>query len=95
MEDKSRLNKVTRLEGRWRKVDTRSVVTNEIDTIAVLFNVEKRDLENWQRIWGRIKVLSTGIPWWCSGWESACQCRGHGFVPWTGRIPHAAEWLGL
>ena len=59
MEDKSRLKKVTRLEGRWLKVDTRSVVTNEIDTIAVLFNVEKRDLENWQRIWGRIKVLST------------------------------------
>ena len=29
-----------------------------------------------------------------SGWESACQCRGHGFEPWSGRIPHAAEQLG-
>ena len=35
-----------------------------------------------------------GLPWWCSGWESACQCRGHGFEPWSGRIPRAAERLG-
>ena len=35
-----------------------------------------------------------GLPWWHSGWESTCQCRGHGFEPWSGRIPHAAEWLG-
>ena len=26
-----------------------------------------------------------GLPWWRSGWESACQCRGHGFEPWSGR----------
>ena len=35
-----------------------------------------------------------GLPWWRSGWESACQCRGHGFKPWSGKIPHAAEQLG-
>ena len=35
-----------------------------------------------------------GLPWWCSGWESAFQCRGHGFKPWSGKIPHAAEQLG-
>ena len=34
-----------------------------------------------------------GLPWWRSGWESACQCRGHGFEPWSGRIPHATEQL--
>ena len=34
-----------------------------------------------------------GLPWWRSGWESACQCKGHGFEPWSGRIPHAAEQL--
>ena len=34
-----------------------------------------------------------GLPWWRSGWESACQCRGHGFEPWSGKIPHAAERL--
>ena len=35
-----------------------------------------------------------GLPWWRSGWESACQCRGQGFEPWSGKIPHAAEQLG-
>ena len=35
-----------------------------------------------------------GLPWWRSGWESACQCRGHGFEPWSGKIPHAAEQMG-
>ena len=40
------------------------------------------------------KMLVEGLPWWRSGWESACQCRGHGFEPWSGRIPHAAERLG-
>ena len=28
-----------------------------------------------------------------SGLESACQCRGHGFDTWSGKIPHAAEQL--
>ena len=35
-----------------------------------------------------------GLPWWHSGWESAYQCRGHGFEPWSGKIPHAVEQLG-
>ena len=35
-----------------------------------------------------------GLPWWSSGWESACQCWGHGFEPWSGKIPHAVEQLG-
>ena len=26
-----------------------------------------------------------------SGKESACQCRGHGFDPWSGKIPHPME----
>ena len=34
-----------------------------------------------------------GFPWWRSGWESTCLCRGHGFEPWSRRIPHAAEQL--
>ena len=33
------------------------------------------------------------LPWWCSGWESACHYRGHGFEPWSGKIPHAVELL--
>ena len=27
--------------------------------------------------------------------ESACQCKGHGFEPWSGKIPRAAEQLSL
>ena len=34
-----------------------------------------------------------GLPWWRSGSESACQCRGHGFEPWSVKIPHATEQL--
>ena len=24
-----------------------------------------------------------GLPWWANGKESTCQCRGHGFNPWS------------
>ena len=41
-----------------------------------------------------LKIHRLGLPWWRSGWESACQCRGHGFEPWSGKIPHAVERLG-
>ena len=34
-----------------------------------------------------------GLPWWFSGWESACQCRGCKFDPWSGTISHAVEQL--
>ena len=46
-----------------------------------------------KRMEAKIKKMQEGLPWWRSGWESACQCRGHGFEPWSGRIPHAAERL--
>ena len=26
------------------------------------------------------------LPWWCSEEESACQCRGHRFSPWSRRF---------
>ena len=45
-------------------------------------------------IYYQTKILFWGLPWWCSGWEFACRFRGHGFEPWSGRIPHAAERLG-
>ena len=47
----------------------------------------------WDWCWG-FQKLRIRFPWWRSGWESACQCRGHGFEPWSGKIPHAAERLG-
>ena len=40
------------------------------------------------------KEWDIGLPCWHSGWESACLCRGHGFEPWSGRIPYATEQLG-
>ena len=40
-----------------------------------------------------LKDLLLGLPWWLSGKESAYQCRGHGFNPWYGTIPHALEQL--
>ena len=27
------------------------------------------------------------------GWESTCQCRGHGFDPWSRKIPHSKGQL--
>ena len=48
---------------------------------------KKRNIDQWN------KIESPGLPWWRSGWESACQCRGLRFEPWSGRIPHAAEQL--
>ena len=41
-----------------------------------------------------LRIAHSGLPRWRSGWESACQCRGRRFVPWSGKIPHAAERLG-
>ena len=32
-----------------------------------------------------------GLPWRSSGEESACQCRGHGFDPWSGKTARAEE----
>ena len=29
------------------------------------------------------------LPWWLSGKEPACQCRRHGFNPWSRKIPQA------
>ena len=35
------------------------------------------------------KNTQTGLPWWLSGKEPACQCRRHKFSPWSWKIPHA------
>ena len=46
------------------------------------------------RMHAATKRSRVGLPQWRSGWESACQCREHGFEPWSGKIPHATEQLG-
>ena len=40
-----------------------------------------------------LKTPNLGLPWWSSGWESACQCRRHRFNPWSRKIPHAPGQL--
>jgi len=36
------------------------------------------------------KTIS-GLPWWLSGKESACQCKRLAFDPWSWKIPYAIE----
>ena len=52
-------------------------------------------VSNWKRgCLLRVSFKKTwGLPWWRSGYESSCQRRGHGFEPWSRKIPHAAEQL--
>ena len=42
---------------------------------------------SWQVKW------PSGLPWWLSGKESACQCRRHRFDPWSRKSPHVSEQL--
>ena len=36
--------------------------------------------------------ISSELPWWLSGKESAWQRRRHGFNPWVGKIPRRRKW---
>ena len=38
-------------------------------------------------------LASDGLPWWHIREESSCQCREHGFDPWSEKIPHVVEQL--
>ena len=75
----------------------------EMDKFLERYNLPRlnqKEIENMSRpiisteVETVIKNLPTGLPWWLSGWEFACRCRGHGFVPRSGKIPHATERLG-
>ena len=41
------------------------------------------------------KVCNTGLPWCLSGKESTCHWMGHGFHPWSRKMPHASEQVNL
>ena len=45
--------------------------------------------EIWQYTYFPVKTEHPGLPQQSSGQESAYQCRGLGFNPWSGKIPHA------
>ena len=40
-----------------------------------------------------LKNINSGLHWRYSGSEYACQCRRHGFNPWSSKIPHVMERL--
>ena len=42
----------------------------------------------------KTKFWFLGLPWWPSVWESACQCRGHGLDPRSGKIARAVWQRG-
>ena len=43
------------------------------------------ELKGWRDIWRWFLRCYGGLPWWLSGKASACQCRRHGFNPWSGK----------
>ena len=60
----------------------------------VLFYLQ--DFHFWKENLKKIIIKSwRGLSWWLRGKESTCQCRRHGFQPWLGKTPHAAEQLSL
>ena len=75
----------TRKDQSWEKVAGEETLMGDED------HQEGGRVQGWPDV--SFKNMRIGLPWWRSGWESACQCRGHGFEPWSGKIPHAAEQL--
>ena len=83
----------------WRNVFATTNIIKRVCTrnSTYILDVSPRlDSQKWYDSvkWFEHLNLLIGLPWWRSGWESACQCRGHRFEPWSGKIPHAAEQLG-
>ena len=37
-------------------------------------------------------IKDSGLPWWLSGEESACQCKRGWFSPWVWKIPCRRKW---
>ena len=76
----------------------KSFLTGNITLIAFLkkFTLKNMIIHSISQYPGFLsyKMEGLGLPWWRSGWESACQCRAHRFEPWSGKFPHAAEQLG-
>ena len=61
-----------------------------IDTYTCLGKGRIKALEEKPSIFSFLKPEIVGLPWRYSGYESACQCSGHRFDPWSRKIPHAA-----
>ena len=79
------------LEGIKSRLDvTKEYISNMEDRLMEI----TQSLQHKEKKKEFLKMRIVGLPWWRSGCESACRCRGHRFGPWSGKIPHAAERLG-
>ena len=60
------------------------------------FVLEPKYVSDWMDLMELIKSHHvSGLLWWLSGKESACQCRRHrrgGFNPWVGKILSRRKW---
>ena len=86
---KETINKTKRQPMEWEKI-----FANHAADKGFISKIYKQLIQLNNKQTTRSKNEQKGLPWWRSGWESACQCRGRGFEPWSGKIPHAAEQLG-
>ena len=64
----------------------------QVSTLQIPHKLREPQLFTWH-IASQLKDICQESPWWSSGWESACQCRGPGFNLWSGKIPHAMGQL--
>ena len=78
------------------KCKSKILNTFQVRGPAFAVHTEPRKLCSWSHL--EVKALKScckksmlGLPWWLSGKESACQCRGHGFDPWSRKIPHTLK----
>ena len=54
----------------------------------------RKNVRNFLPSWAEwIKWRLPGFSSWLRGKKSACQCRGHRFNPWSGKIPLASDQL--
>ena len=82
------------------KCKSKILNTFQVRGPAFALHTEPRKLCSWYRLEAKAltsycKKSMLGLPWWLSGKESACQCRGHGFDPWCRRISHTSKQLSL
>ena len=81
----------------WFESWSKASISKELFSYSSIPNTWNTYIMYSFRLWNNeifLLKIKQGLSWWRSGWESACQCRGHGLEPWSGKIPYAAEQLG-
>ena len=61
--------------------------------VLFLYPVEPTESRTKQLSRLGFKKAAAGLPWWARGQDPACQCRGHGSDPRSGKAPPASEQL--